>query len=81
MTRRDPNASTRRDRLAPTPSFTPLAHRNQPSAWARDLEWGAGMTLMALVLALGYTTVRPGPRRRQPELPAPVRAEIRHRRH
>jgi hypothetical protein len=73
MTRRDPNASMRRDRVAPGQSFTPLAHHGQSSAWARDLQWGGGLTLMALVLALGFTTVRPGSRRRQPEIPAPAR--------
>jgi hypothetical protein len=65
------NAATRRDRIAPGQSFTPLAH-DQPSAWARDLQWGGGLTLMALVLAFGWSTVRPTPRRRQPELPAPA---------
>jgi hypothetical protein len=52
-------------------NFTALAHRDQPSAWARDLQWGGGLTLMALVLAFGWITVRPGPRRRTPEVPAP----------
>ncbi|MDX6662262.1 MAG: hypothetical protein QOG09_364, partial [Solirubrobacterales bacterium] len=49
-----------------------MTHRGQPSAWARDLQWGGGLTLMALVLAFGWITVRPTPRRRQPELPAPA---------
>jgi hypothetical protein len=73
---------TRRDRIAPGHSFTPLSHRGQPSAWARDLQWGGGLTLMALVLAFGWITVRPTPRRRQPELPAPawVRGDWRRRR-
>ncbi|MDX6651266.1 MAG: hypothetical protein QOJ38_47, partial [Solirubrobacterales bacterium] len=73
MTRHDPNAATRRERVAPGQSITPLARHAQPSAWARDLQWGGGLTLMALVLALGFTTVRPGSRRRQPEIPAPAR--------
>ncbi|MDX6653174.1 MAG: Photosynthesis system assembly factor [Solirubrobacterales bacterium] len=77
MTRRDPNAATRLDRVSPGQSFTPLAHHNQPSAWARDLQWGGGLTLMALVLAFGWITVRPTPRRRMPEVPAPVEARTR----
>jgi hypothetical protein len=48
------------------------AHRpDQVSAWARDLQWGGGLTLMSLVLAFGWITVRPTPRRRQPQVPAP----------
>jgi hypothetical protein len=53
-------------------NFTALAHRDQASAWARDLQWGGGLTLMALVVAFGWITVRPTPRRRQPEVPAPA---------
>ncbi|MDX6652175.1 MAG: hypothetical protein QOJ38_956 [Solirubrobacterales bacterium] len=68
----DKAAATRlepgRDRLA----FTALAHRDQPSAWARDALWGGGLALMALTLALGMTTIRPTPRRRMQELPAPA---------
>jgi hypothetical protein len=79
MTRHE-NSATRRDRIAPAQSFTPLAHHNQPSAWARDLQWGGGLTLMALVFAFGWITVRPTPRRRQPEVPAPAEARIRQRR-
>ena len=60
FTRHDPNA------------FTALAHRDQPSAWARDLQWGGGLTLMSLVLWFGWITVRPTPRRREPEVPAPA---------
>jgi hypothetical protein len=69
------SAATRREN-----NFTALAHRDQASAWARDLQWGGGLTLMALCLALGYITVRPTPRRRQPEVPAPARAEVWRRR-
>ena len=58
---------TRRDN-----AFTARASSPQQSAWARNLQWGGGMTLMALVLALGWATVRPTPRRREPELPAPA---------
>jgi hypothetical protein len=76
-TRLDPNAYVRADRTPPTQSFTPLSHHAQPSAWARDLQWGGGLTLMALVLAFGWITVRPTPRRREPELPAPAFARRR----
>ena len=71
MTRRQ-EAATRRDRVAPGQSFTPLTHRSQPSAWATGLQWGGGMTLMAMVMWFGWMTVRPTPRRREPELPAPA---------
>jgi hypothetical protein len=75
MTRNE-NPFRRYDPTAPGQSYA--VNRGQPSAWARDLEWGGGMTLMALVLAFGWITVRPTPRRREPELPAPAWA--RHRR-
>jgi hypothetical protein len=80
MTRHDPNAFTRRQSGSAEPSFTPLVHREQASAWARNLQWGGGLTLMALCLAFGYITVRPTPRRRTPEVPAPARAEAWRRR-
>jgi hypothetical protein len=68
----DKAAATRlepgRDRLA----FTSLAHRDQPSAWTRDAIWAGGLALMALTVALGMTMIRPTPRRRTPELPAPA---------
>ena len=73
MTRHESNMR-RAERVAPGQSFTPLTHRSQPSAWATGLQWGGGMTLMALVLAFGWTTLRPGPRRRLPEVPAPAEA-------
>jgi hypothetical protein len=76
-----PNQSyRRRDRISPGQSFTPLAGHHQPSAWARDLQWGGGLTLMALVLTFGWITVRPTPKRRQPELPAPAYSRIDRRR-
>ncbi|MDX6662653.1 MAG: hypothetical protein QOG09_755, partial [Solirubrobacterales bacterium] len=74
------NAFSRRDGSAPLQSFTP-AHRSQPSAWARDLQWGGGIALMALVLSFGWLTVRPTPRRREPELPAPAWARSNGRRY
>jgi hypothetical protein len=67
MSRHDPNA------------FTAVAHREQASAWARDLQWGGGLTLMALVAAFGWITVRPTPRRRMPEVPAPAFSRQRRR--
>ncbi|MDX6652796.1 MAG: hypothetical protein QOJ38_1577 [Solirubrobacterales bacterium] len=72
MTRKSDNAFSRHEPTAGGTSFTALGHRSQPSAWARDLQWGGGIALMALVLAFGWITVRPTPRRRQPELPAPA---------
>jgi hypothetical protein len=76
MTRYENNA-TRLERAAPGQSFTPLTHAHQTSAWVRDLEWGGGLALAALVLGFGWLTVRPTPRRRQPEIPAPARARVR----
>jgi hypothetical protein len=52
-------------------AFTALSHRDQTSAWVRDLQWGGGMTLIALTLTFGWITARPTPRRRQPVVPAP----------
>ena len=66
------NEFTSRDRAALERSFTPAVHREQPSAWVTGLQWGGGMTLMVLVLGFGWITVRPTPRRREPELPAPA---------
>ncbi|MDX6651641.1 MAG: hypothetical protein QOJ38_422 [Solirubrobacterales bacterium] len=80
MTRHDPNAFRRHAATPPASSFTPLAHHSQPSAWARDLQWGGGLTLMALVLAFGWITARPTPKRREPELPAPAYARFHRRR-
>jgi hypothetical protein len=77
--RSSPNEATRRDRIAPGQSITPLAHHAQPSAWARDLQWGGGLTLMALVFAFGWITVRPTPKRREPEVPSPAWARYRSR--
>jgi hypothetical protein len=62
---------TRRDRVKPGVSFSPIAQRAQPSAWSRDALYGGGFLLAAAVLALGFTTVRPTPRRRMPTVPAP----------
>jgi hypothetical protein len=75
MTRHDPNAATRRDRVAPGQSFTPLAHHNQPSAWVQTLEWGGGLTLMAL-FALTITMIPRG-RSREEVRPAAETSRLR----
>ena len=70
---------TRRDqRKAQPASITALPRRDQPSAWSRGALYGGGLTLAGLTLALGWMTLRPTPRRREPRLPAP--AYNRHRR-
>jgi hypothetical protein len=69
----------RRDPVQPGPSITTIAHRDQPSAWSRGALYGGGLTLMALTLAFGFTTLRPTPRRRRPELPSPAWASSRDR--
>jgi hypothetical protein len=67
------SAYTRRDRIrAHGSSYGALAGRPQASAWVTGLEWGGGIAVMALALALGFTTVRPTPRRRPPEVPQPA---------
>jgi hypothetical protein len=58
-------------------AFSALTRPVQPSAWARDLEYGGACGLTALILALAFTTVRPTPCRRQPEAPAPAWAKTR----
>jgi hypothetical protein len=71
----DPSqAATRHSPRNEPLAFTATSSHAQASAWARNLQWGGSLTLMALVLALGWMTVRPTPRRRQPELPAPAHA-------
>jgi len=61
---------TRRAKLGPSFTFLTAAH-SQPSAWSRDALYGGGLLLAAAILALGYTTVRPTPRRQTPTIPAP----------
>jgi hypothetical protein len=80
MTRHADNAVTRRDRVRPGVSFTPIAHRTQPSAWSQGALYGGAIGIMALVLALGFSTVRPTPRRRTPGVPAPSYARRQRRR-
>jgi hypothetical protein len=55
-----------------TQAFTAHAERHQASAWSRDLLYGGGLGIGALTLALGWGLLRPGPRRRQPDIPAPA---------
>jgi hypothetical protein len=73
---------TRRDRVKPAAGgFTPLTRgHTQASAWITGLHWGGGIGILALSLALGFTTLRPTPRgrRRPPVVPAP--AYVRYRR-
>jgi hypothetical protein len=76
MTRHDANM-TRRDRDRPSFSFTPIAVRGQPSIWSRGALYGAGLLMIVAVLSLGYTTVRPTPRRRSPAVPSPAWARRR----
>jgi hypothetical protein len=68
MTRIDAIAGPRRK---PEPSFTSLSRERAGSGGQAAL-YGGGITLAALVLALGYGTLRPTPRRRPPEVPAPA---------
>jgi hypothetical protein len=73
-------AMTRRDRERATATgFTGVTHAEQRSAWVTGLQWGGGIGLAAIVLALGFTTLRPTPRRRPgPEIaPAPAWARRR----
>lgn len=71
------NSMRRRERARPEPSFTAIAHADQPSAWAQGLLYTGGATLLAAALALGWSGVRPTPRRRPPEVPAPAFARAR----
>jgi hypothetical protein len=73
MTRHE-QAFSRGRQARPAPSFSslPLAHRDHASPWSRDLLYGGGLIVAAVALALGWVTVRPTPRRREPELPAPA---------
>jgi hypothetical protein len=71
MTRHE-HPFTRRQLAGPAPSMTIQQRADQPSAWPRELLYGAGIGLAGLVLALGFATLRPTPRRRPPEAPAPA---------
>jgi hypothetical protein len=63
--------ATARDARRPL-QFAAVRVAHQPSAWSRELLYAGSLTLAALILALGFTGVRPGPRRREPHLPAPA---------
>ena len=56
----------RREPLA----FTAVARREQPSAWARGLAYGGGITVMAFLLSTTWLVARPRHRRREPIVPA-----------
>jgi hypothetical protein len=71
---------TRHTRSGPEHPFTRLTAANQPSAWPRDLLYGGGLLAAAAVFALGFTIVRPRPRRRTPIAPAPAWLRDRSRR-
>jgi hypothetical protein len=72
--------ATRGTRAKPAPSFTALAAQDQPSAWTQGALYGGGLTLGALILAFSWATLRPTPRRRGPEVPAPAWARQARRR-
>ena len=71
-----PAPATRRAQDRPASSFTPIAHRDHASAWARTGVYGGGLGLAALVAALGFSVLRPRPRRRTPDAPAPAWARV-----
>ena len=77
MTRND---MSRGAQTRPAASFTPMARPQQQSAWARGALQGGSIGLMALVLALGFSVLRPRPRRRPPEVPAPAHSRVWQRR-
>lgn len=64
------DAFVRRDRIKPGTSFSPMANRDQPSAWARSLLYGGGLGVLAFALAAGWTAGRPTPRRHTDPKPA-----------
>jgi hypothetical protein len=67
-----PGASMTRHRPDGPHPFTALGRAGQPSAWSRDLLYGGSIGLAALVLAFGFTVLRPRPRRRPPTVAAPA---------
>jgi hypothetical protein len=73
------NQATRRRQARPVASFTSLRARPRASAWSQGALYGGGIGLAAVVLALGWATVRPTPRRRTPPVPAPAWARRRRR--
>jgi hypothetical protein len=84
----DLNAMTRRERTRPAPSFSArareerlpfsaLAEPRGPSASARAALYGGGIGLAAIAIALGFSVLRPRPRRTPPEVAAPAWARTR----
>jgi hypothetical protein len=67
------------ERRRAEPSFTALSRADQPSAGSQALLYTGGLTLLAAALALGWTGVRPTPRRHTPTAPAPAYARARRR--
>jgi hypothetical protein len=72
-----PMPATRRTPDRAAASFSPLANREQPSAWARGALYGGGLGLGALAFTAAWLTLRPRARRREPRLPAPAHARVR----
>ena len=67
-----PTPATRRAQDRPQPSYSTIARPEQASAWSRGALYGGGFGLAAAALALGFSILRPRPRRRPPEVPAPA---------
>jgi hypothetical protein len=74
----DRHPATRRDPERPAPSFS-MVGQDQSSGAGQAVLYGGGLTLMALVLALGWNIVRPRPGDRRPPQPAPAWARRRRR--
>jgi hypothetical protein len=77
------SAMTRRDRARAEAGSFGMVHHEQASARVTGLQWGGGIAAMALILALGFTTLRPTPRGRRrpgPDIrPAPAWTPTRRR--
>jgi hypothetical protein len=67
-----PTPATRRAQDRPQPSYSTIARPEQASAWSRGALYGGGLGLAAAALALGFSILRPRPRRTPPEVPAPA---------
>jgi hypothetical protein len=66
MTRHDPSDAS-------SHPFTRVTHADQPSAWTRGALYGGSISLLALLLAVGWVGARPTPRsRRKTPRPAPA---------
>ncbi|MEA2386240.1 MAG: hypothetical protein QOJ22_414 [Thermoleophilaceae bacterium] len=77
MTRHQPLEATRRAADRPTASFSPIVRPDPASAWSRGALYGGGLGLATLALVLGFSVLRPRPRRRPPEVPAPAWNRVR----